>query len=108
MSGYAARQSESEGVDQRIFAQALAIGDSKKSLALLLTVDNVGVPAAVRNEVAARLAKKAGLRNERFALCSTHSHTAPMLNGCLPNIFGKALPPDQQGRVDRYTQRVDG
>ena len=106
LNGYAARQRESEGIDQHIFAQALAIGSSKRTLALLLTVDNVGVPAAVRDEVAARLARKAGLRNERFALCSTHAHTAPMLSNSIPNIFGAALPPDQQARVDRYTREL--
>ena len=106
LNGYAARQNESEGIDQHIFAQALAIGGGKKSLTILLTVDNVGVPASVRDEVAARLAKKTGLRNERFALCSTHAHTAPMLTGSIPNIFGAALPPDQQGRVERYTREL--
>ena len=106
LNGYAARTSESEGIDQHIFAQALALGSSKRSLALLITVDNVGVPATVRDEVAARLAKKAGLRNERFALCSTHTHTAPMLSNAIPNIFGAALPPDQQGRVNRYTREL--
>ena len=106
LNGYAARQSECEGVDQHIFAQALAIGSSKKTLTLLITVDNVGVPGAVRDQVAARLAKKTGLRNERFALCSTHTHTAPMLSNSIPNIFGAALPADQQGRVDRYTREL--
>ena len=96
LNGYAARQSESEGIDQHIFAQALAIGGDKKSLTILLTVDNVGVPTSVRDEVAARLAKKTGLRNERFSLCSTHAHTAPMLTGSIANIFGAALPPDQR------------
>ncbi len=28
---------------------------------------------------------------------------APMLTGSIPNIFGAALPPDEQARVDRYT-----
>ena len=106
LNGYAARQTESEGIDQHIFAQALAVGGDKKSLAVLITVDTVGVPGAVRDEVAARLAKKAGLRNERFALCSTHTHTAPMLTGSIPNIFGAALPPDEQARVDRYTREL--
>jgi hypothetical protein len=103
LNGYGARDKESEGVDQHLFAQALVIGGDKKSLTLLLTVDNVGVPAAVRNEVAARLAK-AGLRNERFALCSTHTHTAPMLTGSIPSIFGADVPPDHQERIDRYTR----
>ncbi|HOX56042.1 MAG TPA: neutral/alkaline non-lysosomal ceramidase N-terminal domain-containing protein [Candidatus Paceibacterota bacterium] len=103
LNGYGARVKESEGIDQHIYAQALAIGSSKRSLAIVVTVDNVAVPAHLREEVAARLAKKAGLRNERFALCSTHTHTAPMLTGSCPNIFGADLPPDQQERVDRYT-----
>src|ERR1022692_196147 len=106
LSGYGARQKESEGIDQHIFAQALAIGDTKKSLAILITVDNVAVPAYLREEVAARLAKKAGLRNERFALCSTHAHTAPMLTGVCPNLYGADIPPKQQERIDRYTREL--
>ena len=106
LSGYGARLKESEGIDQHLFAQALALGGNKKSLAVLITVDNVAVPAHLRDEVAVRLAKKAGLRNERFALCSTHAHTAPMLTGACPNIFGADLPPDQQERVDRYTREL--
>ena len=57
LNGYGARLKESEGVDQHLFAQALAIGGDKKSLAVLITVDNVAVPAWLRDEVAARLAK---------------------------------------------------
>ncbi len=106
LNGYGARLKESEGIDQHLFAQALAVGGEKKSLAVLITVDNVGVPAWLRDEVAARLAKKAGLRQERFALCSTHTHTAPMLSGSIPNIFGADLPRDQQERVDRYTREL--
>src|ERR1019366_5781968 len=106
LSGYGARQKESEGIDQHIFAQALAIGDTKKSLASVITVDNVAVPAYMREEVAARLARKASLHNERFTLCSTHAHTAPMLSGVCPNLFGADIPPDQQERIDRYTREL--
>jgi hypothetical protein len=104
LNGYGARLKESEGIDQHVFAQALAIGGDKKSLAVLITVDNVAVPAWLRDEVAARLAKAAGLRSGRFALCSTHAHTAPMLIGSCPNIFGADIPADQQERIDRYTR----
>jgi hypothetical protein len=64
------------------------------------------VPAYLRSEVAGRLVKKAGLRNERFALCSTHAHTAPMLSGVCPNLFGADIPSDQQERIDRYTREL--
>src|ERR1035438_2636608 len=100
LSGYGARQKESEGIDQHIFAQALAIGDTKKSLAILITVDNVAVPAYMREEVAARLARKASLHNERFTLCSTHAHTAPMLNGGRPISFFRIWKCLKRGEIE--------
>jgi hypothetical protein len=106
LSGYGARQKESEGIDQHIFAQALVIGANEKNLAVLITVDNLAVPAYMREEVAVRLAKKAGLRNERLAVCSTHAHTAPMLAGVCANLYGADIPSDQQERIDRYTREL--
>ena len=106
LSGYGGRQKESEGIDQHIFAQALAIGTDREGPALVLAVDNVAVPAYIRDELAARLAKKARVRNERFALCSTHTHTAPMLKNACPIIFGADIPPEHQARIDRYTREL--
>jgi hypothetical protein len=106
LSGYGGRQKESEGIDQHLFAKALAIGSSKRTVAVLITVDNVAVPAYMREEVAARLAKKAGVRNERIAVCCTHTHTAPMLKDVCPNLFGADIPPEHQARIDRYTREL--
>ena len=106
LSGYGARTKESEGIDQRIFAQALALGTDHEGPALVLAVDNVAVPAYIREDLAARLAKQTRVRSERFTLCSTHTHTAPMLKGACPFIFGAELPADQQARVERYTREL--
>src|SRR4051812_38821006 len=46
LSGYGNRRTESEGVAQRIHAKALAIGGDAERPAVVITVDNVGVPAA--------------------------------------------------------------
>src|SRR2546421_12250726 len=54
LSGYAARKHESEGVAQHLWAKALALGGDKEGAAILLTVDNTGVPASVRDEVVRR------------------------------------------------------
>ncbi len=106
LSGYGGRTRESEGVDQRIFAKALATGTDRESLAILLSAENLDVPAKMRDELASRLARKVGLRNERLALCSTHTHTAPMLKGACPFIFGADIPPEHQQRIDRYTREL--
>src|SRR4051794_1678688 len=84
LSGYGARRTNSEGVAQKIFAKALAFGSDKEDASILFTVDNCGVPGSVTDEVAARLKKRTGIPRERIALCSSHTHSAPMLTGVLP------------------------
>lgn len=92
LSGYGGRRLPNTGVSQHIFAKALAIGSEEEGPAVLVTVDNVGVPGSMRDEVLRRLATKSKVRDERFAICSSHTHCAPMLIGVLPNLFGMDVP----------------
>src|SRR5262249_50725251 len=91
----------SEGITQRIFANALALRDEGGEPAVLIAVENLGIPDAVTQEVAARLAKKAKLKADRLAITATHTHTAPMLRGVAPTLFGMPIPDDQQRRSAR-------
>ncbi|MBI5799534.1 MAG: neutral/alkaline non-lysosomal ceramidase N-terminal domain-containing protein [Verrucomicrobia bacterium] len=102
LNGYGGRRAESEGIVQRIRAKALAIGDVTEKPAVLITVDNCGVPEWIRTELVRRLAWR-GVISERLAICSSHTHSAPMLNGVLPTIFGVPIPPEHQRNIDRYT-----
>lgn len=104
LSGYGNRREEAEGIAQHIFAKAIAIGTDAEGPAVLLTVDNCGVPATVRDEVVRRLAAKTKVVNERVALCSSHTHSAPMLVGVLPNLFSMEIPADHWAHVERYTR----
>src|SRR5688572_27671844 len=80
LSGFGFRRAESEGVTQRIWAKAIAFGDGGATgPAVLLAVDNLGVPAYMTREVGRRLTAKAKLDPSRLAVTSTHTHTAPML-----------------------------
>src|ERR1041385_6084689 len=73
LCGYAARKTPSEGVEQKLWAKAMAIG-ADEELAIIVTVDNTAVGANVTEEVARRMAEKFKLPRERFVLCSSHSH----------------------------------
>src|SRR5262249_1060920 len=106
LSGFGFRRTESEGVTQRIWAKALALNNEGGEPAVLITVDNLGVPARLVDEVARRLAQKAGLTRERLAVTATHTHTAPMLKGVAPTLFGQPIPKDHQARIDRYTAEL--
>lgn len=107
LSGYGSRTSEHEGVKVDIWVKALAIAWDNEPPSVVLTVDNCGVPATLRAEV---LADLAGVKvsDERLAVCSSHTHCAPMLNGMLKNMFGVVLPPAEQANVDRYTADLRG
>jgi hypothetical protein len=106
LTGYAARTSESQGVQEHLYARSLAIGSNARDACVLVTIDNTGIPASLTDAVAQRLAKEIGISRERLAFTCTHTHCAPRLNGALVNIFGRDLTPQEQAHVDRYTKLV--
>src|SRR5713101_5644575 len=110
LSGFGFRRTESEGVTQRIWAKALAIeggggprGDDPRSPVILITVDNLGVPADLVDKLLVRLAQRIGISHGCLYVTATHTHTAPMLKGIVPTLFGLPVPKDHQERIDRYT-----
>ena len=124
LTGYGDRVKESEGIAARIHARALAVGGTSSEdlgsslpqnrntehsildpqsspLAILLTVDNCGVPLEMTEAVFERIAAKHKIPRERFAISCTHSHSAPWLRGFLPNIFD-TIPDDHAAHLAQY------
>ena len=104
LNGFGGRRAESEGVTEKVWAKALAFGDPQLGPAVIITTDNLGIPAEMTREVANRLAAKTGLKPERLSITASHSHTAPMLKDVAPTIFGVPIPPEHQAHIDRYTR----
>ncbi|MEN3939898.1 neutral/alkaline non-lysosomal ceramidase N-terminal domain-containing protein [Prosthecobacter sp. SYSU 5D2] len=105
LSGYGSRTTPHEGVEMRIRAKALALTWENTPPAVILTVDNCGVPATIRAEVLQRL-KAAGhaIDDARFSLHSSHTHCAPALPGLLPFLFGNELSGEEQAAINRYAE----
>lgn len=103
LNGYLARKAECDGVIQHVFAKALAIGTDRQGAAVLISVDNCILPAAVRQEILEGLSKR-GVRSDKLAICVSHTHSAPKLKGAADNIFGMDLTADEQAHIDRYTR----
>ncbi len=103
LNGFGFRRTESEGVQDKIHARALAIDDGGGP-AVLLTADVLGIPADIFDELAKRLAK-AGVKRERLAATATHTHTGPMLKGANDTIFGTPIPAEHQANIDKYTPK---
>jgi neutral ceramidase len=107
LSGYGSRTKEVSEVKLRLHAKALALQWAEDKPAVIVTVDNCGIPATVRAEVLKRVnAAGKALAPERFAICSSHTHSAPHVRGYLPLIFGGTLTKEEEGRIDRYTAEI--
>lgn len=106
LSGFGFRRDESEGVTHRIWAKALAIKDPVKGAAMVITVDNLGIPAEMTQEVARRLKQKIALPHQRLSITASHTHTAPMLTQVAPTLFGTPIPTEHQKNIDRYTREL--
>ncbi|MEE2947687.1 MAG: neutral/alkaline non-lysosomal ceramidase N-terminal domain-containing protein [Verrucomicrobiota bacterium] len=106
LSGFGFRRAESEGITQKIWAKALAVDDGQAGLAVLVTVDNLGVPWPIVQTVSMRLREQTGLAPERFTVTATHTHTAPMLSSVAPTLFGQPIPLAHQRRIDLYTEKL--
>lgn len=107
LSGYGSRTTPHEGTAMKLHAQALAVQWADEKPALMLTVDNCGVPATLRAEVLKRLAaSQQPVEDARLALHSTHTHCAPMLPGVLPFLFKEDLPEDQKLALQRYEEEL--
>ena len=74
LSGFGSRRTESEGVTQKIHAEALAFEDQQQGPAIIITVDNLAVSDEITLEVADLLARSVGVKRERLAISATHTH----------------------------------
>ena len=93
LAGYGGRPGEHEGIDTRLWARVLAIGEKKP--VVLVAVDNCGVPAQVTEVIQRQLAASHRLAPEQVVIASTHTHNAPTLNGYAPVVWGSRVTPEQ-------------
>lgn len=105
LSGYGSRRTESDGIIQRIWAKALAIGSDADGSVVLVAVENCGLPDELTEEVSRRVREKTGVSRANFVACFTHTHSAPCLTNAAPFLFSSDIPPDQQETIDRYTRQ---
>jgi len=106
LSGYGNRKTEISDVAGKLWAKALAISGPDQPPAVVITAELVGVSAPLVDEVAARLKKKAGVERAQLAVCATHTHSGPFVQGTLPFMFSEMIPPDHQQHIDRYAARL--
>lgn len=106
MAGYAARTGPSEGVEQPLFAKAIVLADDNGTQVAIITLDLIGVPRTLREDLAAKVHKEYGIAPEHLLLNASHTHCGPELREPLDGDTPQAAERGAQAR--EYTQGLYG
>ncbi|TWT53157.1 Neutral ceramidase precursor [Rubripirellula amarantea] len=106
LSGYSRRDLPFESVDSPLAARSLAFRDADGPIRVLVSVDTIGLPATVVDEIFGQVAQKHAIKRADFVLCSTHNHTAPKIAGGLSNLLLKPMTDEESEKTLKYTQWV--
>jgi neutral ceramidase len=79
MAGYASRTRPFTGVNDDLYAKALAIEDSAGHRAVIVTTDIIGFTTPLADPICKQISEKTGLSREQILLNSIHTHSAPTL-----------------------------
>ena len=105
LNGFGGRRDESEGVRQQLWAKALAIDAGADGPAVVIAIDNLGISDDLQQKLAKKL-EPAGIHPARLAVTATHTHSAPLLTGVTPTLFGVPIPTEHQANINRYTHEL--
>jgi hypothetical protein len=106
MAGYASRTEPSSGKLHDLWAKALVFEDTSGARAVIVTTDLIGISAQVAAATAAQVEEALGIPRERLMLTASHTHSGPVARDNLIGMY--ALDPEQEQRVNAYTEALPG
>lgn len=106
MAGYGSRKTPADGKLTDLWAKALVLeaGDGKR--AAIVTLDLVGIDRATATKICQTAAEKHGLSRDQIALCTSHTHSGPVVNKNLGPLHYMLVDKEQQKLIDDYAVRL--
>ncbi|MBC7757973.1 MAG: neutral/alkaline non-lysosomal ceramidase N-terminal domain-containing protein [Phormidesmis sp. FL-bin-119] len=87
MAGFASRAHSSEGMLHDLWAKALVLEDTKGKRAVMVSSDLLGFPKSISDNIRNKLKSRFGLNRDQILLNSSHTHSGPVLEGSLSDIY---------------------
>ena len=87
MAGYASRTNPSDGKLHELWAKALVLEDANGEQAVLVTMDLLGLPKKMSDNIRHQLKEKFELSKSQIVLNSSHTHSGPVLQDALFDIY---------------------
>lgn len=101
LAGYGGRTAPSEGTLHPIWVKALAMEDAQGEQSVLITSDLLGWPKALSDDIRAAVQRKYGLSKAQIILNSSHTHTGPVLQDALFDIY--PLDDAERKKIKKYS-----
>lgn len=108
MSGYGGRDKPAEGKLTDLWAKALVLDDGQGHRAALITLDLVGIDRELSLAVCQRIEQDYQLKREQIAICTSHTHSGPVVGKNLGPLHYYRIMPEQQALVDEYAKVLAG
>lgn len=107
MAGYGDRNRPADGTLNDLYARAVCLQDETGSRLLVITLDLIGIDRAFAESVCKRLAEQHQLERRQIAICSSHTHTGPVVGGNLYSMHYRTLPSEHQRLIDAYVKTLE-
>jgi neutral ceramidase len=104
MAGFAARNTAATGTAMPLHAKALGLERDRRRF-VLVTVDLLGVTAAMRQRIGATLSRTHHLETEAWMLAASHTHCGPVVDDQLSVAYD--LDEVQRGAIAAYTASLE-
>lgn len=88
LAGYASRSKPHESVEQRIYVKTVALKDTAGATTIIMTADTIGTPRWFNDKLAERIERDLKVPRSRFLFACSHSHSTPVIHGCLEDMYG--------------------
>lgn len=105
MSGYGSRDHAAEGTSIDLWAKALVLQDADGRRGAIVSLDLVGIDRDFSAAVCAAICQKFKLERRQIALCSSHTHSGPVVGRTLITMY--SLDDVQRQLIADYTADLE-
>ncbi|MDA1056149.1 MAG: neutral/alkaline non-lysosomal ceramidase N-terminal domain-containing protein [Planctomycetota bacterium] len=102
MSGYGGRDKPANGKLTELWAKAAVLEDASGNRGVIITLDLVGIDRTLSQAVCNSLREQYGLDRAQIAICTSHTHTGPVVGKNLAPLHYLILDREQQVLIDEY------
>ncbi|WP_162344272.1 neutral/alkaline non-lysosomal ceramidase N-terminal domain-containing protein [Cyclobacterium salsum] len=105
MAGYGHRDQPAQGKFSELWIKVVAFEDQQGNSAVLVTSDLLGFPRKMSEKIRRDIHQKHALTKSQVILNSSHTHSGPVLEAALYDIY--PLDKEQQQRISEYSGQLE-